>query len=114
MPAATFGEVRYAEPGAVTLSEVRLPATQFGQPTASAGVALLDSSGATIAGASISGSAADDFAISFGSCTGSCPPPTAFGIAFDPRSTGTRSATVHVTDSNGATYDVPLRGSTYR
>jgi hypothetical protein len=113
---ATFGEVRYGEPGGVTPSELRLPATQFGQPTAQAGIALLSSTGATVASATISGSAADDFAVSFANCTGSdpCPPPTGFGVTFDPRSTGTRSATAHVTDSNGAVYDVPLRGSTYR
>jgi hypothetical protein len=116
LPAATFGELRYGEPGGVTPSEVRLPATQFGQPTASAGVGLLTSSGASIASTAITGSAADDFAVSVANCMGGvpCPPPTGFGIEFDPRSTGTRSASVHVTASDGATYDVPLRGSTYR
>jgi hypothetical protein len=114
LPAAIFGEVRYAEPDGVTPTELRWPASQFGQPTAAAGVALVSTTGLNVASASITGSGADDFAVSFANCTGSCPPPTGVGVDFQPRSTGTRSATLHLTDSAGGAYDVPLRGSTYR
>jgi hypothetical protein len=114
LPPAIFGEVRYGEPDGITPTELRWPASQFGQPTARAGVALVSSSGLSLTSAAISGSAADDFRVSFPGCTGSCPPVTGVGVEFQPRSTGTRSATLHLTDSAGGTYDVPLRGSTYR
>ena len=111
---AIFGEVRYGEPDGVTPTELRWPASQFGQPTARAGAALVSSSGLSLTNATVSGSAAEDFPVSFPNCTGSCPPVTGVGVEFQPHSTGTRSATLHLSDSAGGTYDVPLRGSTYR
>jgi hypothetical protein len=112
--AAVFGEVRWGEPAGVTPSELRWPASQFGSATARAGVVLLAPSPLSLTSASITGPGADDFSFSFLTCTGSCPPATSVGASFAPASPGTRSATLHLVDSGGTTYDVPLRGSTSR
>lgn len=114
--AAEFGEVRWNEPAGVTPSELRWPASQLGADTAPAGVMLLSGDSLSLTGASISGPGAASFSFSFGNCIGGgpCPAPTSVGVSFAPTSSGTRSATLHLTDSAGTTYDVPLRGSTSR
>ena len=116
LPPAIFGEVRYGEPAGVTPSELRWPDSDFGSPAAPGAVLLLSPAPVTVADASITGSGADAFAIHYPTCiVGSpCPPPTGAGVVFEPSSPGTRSATLHITDSDGTAYTVPLRASASR
>jgi hypothetical protein len=126
---ALYGELRYGEPvtgnAVVTPSEVILPSTTFGAPTNDGVVALLVANPFSIASATFTGRNSDEFAQpSITACCGSTIPdpngPFGFGdiagagIEFTPQKIGTRTATLNIADSTGASYSVPVSASTVR
>lgn len=118
---ALFGELRFGEPAddatlPSTPSIVRWPANNFWSVGTPVPVLFTASQATTIAGVAVTGTDASDFRVTRDGCTGlelAAAASCSVWVDFDPLAAGTRTASLSVTDSSGATHSVPLQGFTY-
>jgi uncharacterized protein (TIGR03437 family) len=118
---ALWGEVKLNEPvdvggTAAAPGIVRWPTTDVGAPNTVVPVTVAAIGSTTINGVSVTGANAQDFTKRADECSGltmtagaSCE----VWLRFVASAPGVRQATLHVTDSNGGTYDVTLQGFAY-
>ena len=119
--APLFGELRLGEPAddstlQSTPSIVRWPADNFWTLGTPVPVMFTASQASTIAGVAVTGTDPSDFRITRDGCTGlalAAAASCSVWVDFDPLAAGTRTASLTVTDSSGATHSVPLQGFTY-
>ncbi len=120
-PAALFGEVRLGEgaDGASAQSApsvVRWPVNDFGTPETVVPVQFSASQATSVTGVSITGADPADFRLSSDGCSGvnlAVGRVCTVYVGFTPTAPGLQTATLQLSESGGATDQVPLQGWTY-